>query len=82
MKERLEINGDEQMSYYELAAKRIRNIDPNLYRGISQKSYKEVRSRGEYEADTILIAEYYRRVGVFCSIFLKEEQAFMWEWTC
>lgn len=65
MKEHLEIDEDEQMSYYELAAKRIRNIDPHLYKGMSQKSYKEVRSRGQYEADAILIAEYYRRVGVF-----------------
>lgn len=53
------------MSYYEEAAKRIKSIDPNLYVGISKKRYEEVRSRGEYKADSILIAEYYRRVGVF-----------------
>ncbi|MFB0845260.1 hypothetical protein [Paenibacillus oleatilyticus] len=53
------------MSYYKEAAERIKSIDPNLYVGILKKRYEEVRSRGEYEADSILIAEYYRRVGVF-----------------
>ncbi|MCM3273988.1 hypothetical protein [Paenibacillus elgii] len=53
------------MSYYKEAVERIKSIDPNLYIGISIKRYEEVRSRGEYEADSILIAEYYRRVGVF-----------------
>ncbi|WP_145047923.1 hypothetical protein [Paenibacillus xylanexedens] len=60
------------MSYYELAAKRIRNIDPNLYIGISQKRYEEVRTKGEYAADATLIAEYYRRVGVFLQHLSKE----------
>ncbi len=72
MKEHLEIDGDEQMSYYELAANRIRNIDPNLYIGISQKRYEEVRTKGEYAADATLIAEYYRRVGVFLQHLSKE----------
>ncbi|MCM3173233.1 hypothetical protein [Paenibacillus sp. MER 99-2] len=60
------------MSYYELAANRIRNIDPNLYIGISQKRYEEVRTKGEYAADATLIAEYYRRVGVFLQHLSKE----------
>lgn len=70
------------MSYYEAAVERINNIDANLYIGISNKRYEEVRSRGEYEADSILIAEYYRRVGVFLRLSQRKPQVFMWEWTC
>lgn len=60
------------MSYYELAVERIKNIDANQYIGISNIRYEEVRSRGEYEADARLIAEYYRRVGVYLQFISKE----------
>lgn len=60
------------MNYYELAVERIKNIDTNQYIGISNKRYEEVRSRGEYVADARLIAEYYRRVGVYLQFISKE----------
>ncbi|MNC11856.1 hypothetical protein D3C75_595650 [compost metagenome] len=60
------------MNYYESGVERIRNIDANLYIEISKKRYEEVRSKGEYEADANLIAEYYRRVGVFLQFISKE----------
>jgi|GEM_PF-3201454 len=60
------------MSYYELAVERIKNIDANQYIGISNKRYEEVRSNGDYKADASLIAEYYRRVGVYLQFISKE----------
>ncbi|MDY8045299.1 hypothetical protein UY416_03210 [Paenibacillus polymyxa] len=60
------------MSYYELAVERIKKIDAKQYIGVSNKSYSEVRSRGEYKVDARLIAEYYRRVGVYLQFISKE----------
>ncbi|WP_037289559.1 hypothetical protein [Saccharibacillus sacchari] len=60
------------MSVYERACERVGRIDVERYIGNEGKRYEEIRSKGEYEADSVLIAEYYRRVGVFLQSISKE----------
>lgn len=60
------------MGVYERACERVGRIDVGSYVGNEKKRYEEIRSKGEYEADSVLIAEYYRRVGVFLQSISEE----------
>jgi len=60
------------MSVYERACERVWKIDVERYIRNQGKRYEEIRSKGKYAADSVLIAEYYRRVGVFLQSISKE----------
>ncbi|MEK8132957.1 hypothetical protein WMW72_34265 [Paenibacillus filicis] len=63
-------------NYFLKAVMRINSIDEKQYVNISHKRYRDFRSKGEYTADATLIAEYYRRVGVFLQL-MNEESAYI-----
>lgn len=60
-----------RMSVYERACERVGKIDVERYIRNQGKRYEEIRSKGKYAADSVLIAEYYRRVGVFLQSISK-----------